>query len=41
MDQKNAFKLIDDAKKISKYKNINFGFKLQFRNLKIFPAQKL
>ena len=34
--KKNAFKLIDDAKKISKYKNINFGFKLQFRNLKSF-----
>ncbi len=34
--KKNALKLIDDAKKISKYKNINFGFKLQFRNLKDF-----
>ena len=34
--KKNAIKLIDSAKSISKFKNIEFGFKLQFRNLKTF-----
>ena len=36
MDQKNTLKLIDSAKSISKFKNIEFGFKLQFRDLKTF-----
>ena len=34
--KKNAFKLIDDAKSISQFSNIEFGFKLQFRDLKTF-----
>ena len=34
--KKNALKLIDDAKSISRFNNIDFAFKLQFRNLKTF-----
>jgi len=34
--KKNAFKLIDDAKSIANFSNIEFGFKLQFRYLKTF-----
>lgn len=32
----NAFKIIKDAKSISNHSNIEFGFKLQFRNLETF-----
>ena len=33
---KNALKLIEDAKSISNYENLEFGFKLQYRNLSTF-----
>ena len=32
----NALKLIEDAKSISNFTNLEFGFKLQFRNLDTF-----
>lgn len=40
--KKNALKIIDAAKTISNFENIEFGFKLQFRNLKTFlhPSYK-
>ena len=38
--KKNALKLIDDAKSISRFHNIEFGFKLQFRDLNTFLHKK-